>query len=176
MRQIPAIRGLKHGLNPTYKARMRIRILSAVLTLGLLAAPAAAQNREVPYWATIKHESANLRVGPSQEYKIEWVYKRQGLPIKVIRVVEGWRLIEDSDGTKGWVSRSQLSPSRSGLVIGEGVTAIRAEPSSAAKLKWNIQPGVVGYLGECNTNWCELDVRGHKGWVAKERLWGPGEP
>jgi SH3-like domain-containing protein len=35
-----------------------------------------------------------MRVGPSEAYPIEWVYRRQGLPVKVVRVMQGWRLVE----------------------------------------------------------------------------------
>lgn len=73
----------------------RILFLAAILSLVMLgiSTPADAQQREVPYWATIKPDELNMRVGPSTEYKIDWVYRRAGLPIKVVRVAEGWRLI-----------------------------------------------------------------------------------
>ncbi len=129
---------------------MTLRILTPIfrtfLGLGLflsLAVSAAAQDREAPYWASINTEELNMRVGPSMQYRIDWVYRREGLPLKVIRVVDRWRLVEDSDGTKGWVSSNLLSLKRSAVVIGEGLAAIRAEPSGASELKWIEQPGVL---------------------------------
>ena len=77
---------------------MRSLVIALVLSLSTLAAPAAAQDREVPYWATIRASELNMRVGPSANYKIDWVYKRQGLPVKVVMVIDGWRRIEDPDG------------------------------------------------------------------------------
>lgn len=155
---------------------MQIRILVLfVLLVASFQSPVSAQNREVPYWASIKTEELNLRVGPSREYKIEWVYKRENLPVKVIRMVDGWRLIQDMDGTQGWVSSSLLSPRRSAIVVGEGPTAIRNAPAGNGKLKWNVAAGVVGFLGECSAGWCEFDVRGHKGWIEQSRLWGTGD-
>ena len=65
-----------------------------------LAAPASAQDREVPYWATLRATEVNMRVGPSEAYPIAWVYRRQGLPVKVLRVREGWRLVQDPDGER----------------------------------------------------------------------------
>jgi len=44
-----------------------------------------------------------MRVGPGEDYRINWVYHRAHLPVKVLRVMEGWRLIEDPDGARGWV-------------------------------------------------------------------------
>ena len=45
------------------------------------ASPAFGQEREVPYWATIDTSELNMRVGPSVNYRIEWVYRREGLPV-----------------------------------------------------------------------------------------------
>jgi SH3-like domain-containing protein len=162
---------------------MTLRILTPIfrtfLGLGIflsLAVSAAAQDREAPYWASINTEELNMRVGPSMQYRIDWVYRREGLPLKVIRVVDRWRLVEDSDGTKGWVSSNLLSLKRSAVVIGEGLAAIRAEPSGASELKWNAQPGVLGTLGDCEAGWCEIDVAGRIGWIDQDRIWGAGEP
>lgn len=150
--------------------------LGFITALLLFAAPAAAQDREVPYWASLKSEEVNMRVGPSRDYAIEWVYKRQGMPLKVVRVVDGWRLVRDPDGEEGWVVSSLLSLSPRAMVIGEEWAAIRAEASDGAMLKWNAEPGVVGALGECMAGWCEFDVDGRTGWVRQDRLWGAGEP
>jgi len=135
-----------------------------------------AQQREVPYWASMKFDTVNMRVGPGQDYKIDWVYKRKGLPVKVVRLREGWRLLQDPDGTQGWVNESQLLLTRMALVTGEGLTAIRAEPNASAAIKWNAQSGVVGKLGDCDMGWCELNVAGRAGWVREDRLWGTGAP
>lgn len=158
---------------------MKFRTLPAVvIAAALFAMPAHAQKREVPYWATIKPSATKLymRVGPSREYKITWVYKRPGLPLKIIRVVDGWRLVQDSDGTQGWVSENLLSANYGAVVIGKGVAAMRDAPSVTAKLKWNAEVGVVGALGDCKVGWCELNVAGRKGWVEQSRLWGAGAP
>jgi len=156
---------------------MRIAITALFATL-FLATPGVveAQTREVPYWASIRAEEVNMRVGPSQDYPIEWIYKRQGLPVKVIRVQEGWRLVSDPDGAQGWIVARLLDPARSALVIGEGLAAIREAPQAGAKLKWNAKPGVVGRLGKCEAGWCMIDVGGRQGWIRENRLWGVGEP
>lgn len=152
-----------------------IRYLLPLLAL-TIAIPAAAQDRETPYWASIKAEVAYMRVGPSDNYPIDWVYKRKGLPVKVLRLRQGWRLVVDPDGAQGWIYNSLLSAVRGALVTGEGLAEMRAEPSSSAPLKWNVEPGVVGRLGECRDGWCQLDVDGRAGWVEAARLWGDGEP
>jgi SH3-like domain-containing protein len=154
----------------------RIALCFSALALTSAASPALAQEREVPYWASIRAESVNMRVGPSVDFPIEWVYRRKGLPVKVVRLNEGWRLVEDPDGARGWIVARLLSPDRSALVIGDGPAEMRAEPDARADLRWRLEPGVVGQLGDCENGWCELDVEGHRGWVPHVRLWGDGEP
>lgn len=151
---------------------MATRFVLSVLAILALVVPARAQDREVPYWATIRAEVLNMRVGPSEDYKIEWVYRRKGLPVKVVRVMEGWRLIEDPEGDQGWVVARLLSPDRGAIVIGQGETAMRADPAADATVKWRLEPGVVGALGDCNDGWCEFSVGQRAGWVAQVRLWG----
>jgi len=153
----------------------RLSVLLAV-ALASSAAPVAAQDREVPYWASLRAESVNMRVGPSVDFPIAWVYRRQGLPVKVVRLNEGWRLVEDPDGTRGWIVARLLSPERAAIVIGDGPAEMRAEPGEDAGLRWQLEPGVVGRLGSCQVGWCEIDVAGHRGWVARARLWGDGDP
>lgn len=155
--------------------RWLFSILSITICLGAVA-PTIAQNSEVPYWASIASPEVRMRVGPSRDFPIEWVYKRDGLPIKVVRVQESWRLVEDPEGTRGWMASSLLSRERTALVIGEGLAAIRDAGSDQAALKWNAEPGVVGKLGTCAAGWCEFDVEGRSGWILEQRLWGVGAP
>lgn len=155
---------------------MILRLFSIPLAILLVVAPASAQDKDVPYWASIRASELNLRVGPSEDYKIDWVYRRKGLPVKVIRVMEGWRLIEDPDGTQGWVVARLLTDERAAIVVGQGESAIYADPDASSKVKWRIEPGVVGALGDCDDSWCEFSVGNRGGYVPRQRLWGAGEP
>ena len=155
---------------------MRKFLLTTAALLAATSIPAAAQDREVPYWASLKSEEVNMRVGPSRDFEIEWVYKRKGMPLKVVRVVDGWRLVRDPDGEEGWVASSLLTLAPQAMVTGEEWAAMRADPADNGTLKWNAEPGVVGALGKCDAGWCEFDVEGRTGWVKQDRLWGAGEP
>lgn len=154
--------------------------LGAMLALMVLSVPLSAQERAVPYWAALRYEQVNMRVGPSREYPVDWVYKRKGLPMKVVRVREGWRLVRDVAGAQGWVAASQLTPDRGVLITGEGLVDLRSGPSATAALRWRAEPGVVARLVGCRDAWCEIDAAGRKGWVPEARLWGteplPGSP
>lgn len=154
-----------------------MRLLFLTFTLFAVAAmPARAQEREVPYWVTLRADEVNMRVGPSADFPIDWVYRRAGLPMKVVRLNEGWRLVEDPDGARGWIFARLLSRDRGAIVIGEGLAEMRQDPEEPGSVLWKVEPGVVGDLGDCESDWCEFVVHGRKGWIEQSRLWGAGEP
>ena len=158
---------------------MRRFIASSLLSLAavqLAPATLSAQDREVPYWASLDAEEVNMRVGPSPRFPIEWVYRREGLPVKVVRTMQGWRLVQDPQGEQGWIVARLLTRERHAIVIGEGLAQIRELPAEDSPLMWQVEPDVVGELGDCRENWCEFNVEGRAGWIASDRLWGPGEP
>lgn len=150
----------------------------AVLALLSVATPAlAADDEEVPYWASLRASEVNLRVGPAETYRIAWVYHRPGLPMKVLRRMEGWRLVQDPDGARGWMLARFLKRDRGAIVTGKGLADMRDKGASDAKLLWQVEPGVSGKLGDCEDGWCRIEVdTGHAGFVPQARLWGVGEP
>ena len=154
--------------------------LSMMLAVAVLLQPfgeaVQAQDKDTPYWATLKFDKVNMRVGPSREYPIDWVYQRKGLPVKVVRLREEWRLIQDHEGTQGWVSRSQLTDARGAMVIGDGLVDLREDASSGSSIRWRAEPGVVAKLLRCREDWCEIDADGKSGWAPVARLWGAGDP
>lgn len=164
------------GRTRLIEAMRAILSILPLYVLALMGAPAAAQDREVPYWASIRAAEVNMRVGPSETYPIEWVYHRPGLPLKVLRIKEGWRLVEDPDGASGWMVARFLSPERTAMVIGKETAEMRDGPEDGAKLLWRVEPGVVGKLISCDESWCRFDTSGHAGWIRQARLWGAGEP
>lgn len=148
----------------------------AVLLFFGAAAPVRAQTAEVPYWASLRVDKVNMRVGPGEDYRIQWVYRRKQLPLKVIRVKEGWRLVEDPDGATGWMLARFLTRDRGAIVKGAGLADMRAKGAEGSRVLWRVEPDVTGDLGECDDGWCEFTVTGHRGFVKQGRLWGAGEP
>lgn len=116
-----------------------------------------------------------MRVGPGTKYPIAWVYRREGLPVKVVRLMQGWRLVQDPDGDQGWIVNVMLTRKRTAIVTGDDVVPMLDEPGEGG-LRWNVEPGVVGELGECRESYCKFDVDGRSGWIAQARLWGAGDP
>lgn len=130
----------------------------------------------MPYWASINAGIVNMRVGPATSYRVSWVYRRDGLPLRVLRKKEGWRLVEDPDGEKGWILGRFLSRQRAAVVVGKEPAELRDKAGGHERLLWRLAAGVTGRLGDCEQGWCELDVGGRKGVVREERLWGTGAP
>ena len=174
--------GLSIGVAWRYCTQMRLLRAFSLLCLSLIgaftvfASDARAQDRETPFWASMRFDEVNMRVGPSAEYRIDWVYRRKGMPVKVVRVREGWWLVQDHEGTQGWISASQLSVRNPGaLIIGDGLAELRARASTQSPVRWRAEPGVIAELRECREGYCEIAVAGRSGWVAEERLWGADE-
>lgn len=152
------------------------RFLSVFALLGLTVPALAQDTAETPYWASVRVSEVNMRVGPGEDYRILWVYKRPQLPLKVLRIKEGWRLVRDPDGAQGWVLARFLTRQRAAYVQGREPAEMREAGDSGAKLFWRLAPGVVGKLGDCDKGWCALEVGPRKGFVRQDRLWGAGEP
>ncbi len=169
------IQGARRYRRNMVTTRLIALLGSAIILLATLTTDLSAQDREVPYWATLRFDEVRMRVGPSQEYPIEWVYKRKGLPVRVVRLREGWRLVQDHEGTQGWVASSQLNPKLGAMVIGDGLVDLRSGPSASSDLRWRAEPGVVAELLRCRESFCEIDVAGRSGWVPEARLWGVGD-
>lgn len=156
--------------------RLLFTVILATLMCGVMAPVAgAAQDKKPPHWASMKFNEVRMRVGPSREYPIEWVYVRAGLPVKVMRTLDGWWLVQDPDGDQGWIASSQLSLARSAIVVGDGAVIMREAPDAKSALRWRAQPGVVADLLQCRNDWCQIDITGRSGWVPADRLWGDEE-
>ena len=142
---------------------------------GTCAAVAQSQQK-TPYWASIEEPEARMRTGPSTEFPVKWVYKRQNLPVKVVAVHSVWRKVEDPDGDQGWMHVRLLSPKRTAVVIGSGVGSLRENPQETARIAWRVEPGVVGRIEECQKGWCRFENAGRFGYIEDERLWGEEAP
>jgi SH3-like domain-containing protein len=143
-------------------------VLSAVLTIN---SPAIAQSVDVPYWASISVDEARMRKGPSSDVPVMWEYRRRDLPVKVIERFENWRKVEDPDGTKGWMAARLLSRTRTAIVTG-GVRPMHESPSRSSAVLYRAEAGVVGRIAECADGWCRFDVRGRRGWIEADHIWG----
>ncbi|RFD20846.1 hypothetical protein DY926_03610, partial [Komagataeibacter melaceti] len=87
----------------------------------------------LPRFAALRADEVNLRTGPGQRYPIDWVYHRRGLPVKIEREFDVWRLVEDADGQKGWVQQATLVGTRTFVIPGlppQGDAAQAGQPDA----------------------------------------------
>ena len=149
-----------------------LRSCIVIAVLLSLAAPAAAQERQPPYWASIASGEAMMRTGPGKNYPGVWLYKRRDLPIRVIKTYPNWRMIEDPDGTRGWMLVSLLSDRRTAIVKPGQARPIheRADPSS--RVAYLAEPGVVARIEQCDEGWCRITIGKREGHIRSSALWG----
>ena len=145
-----------------------------VIALLCAAAPASAQDKVPPYWASIASGEAMIRTGPGRNYPGTWLYKRRDLPVQVIKIYSSWRLIEDPEGTRGWMLVTLLSDRRTALVRPGVPRAIYEKRDRASRVAYLAEPGVVGRIEDCDGDWCKLIVGKRAGWIAQGEIYGIG--
>ena len=150
---------------------MRRLLLVALLCA---AVPATAQDKAPPYWASIASGEAMIRTGPGRNYPGTWLYKRRDLPVRVLKIYQSWRLIEDPDGTRGWMLVTLLSDRRTALVKPGEPRAIHERRNATSRVAYRAESGVVGRIEQCDGGWCKFAVGKRSGWIAQGEIYGIG--
>ena len=131
----------------------------------------AVTNLPVPRYVSLKGSAGNARRGPGLTHRIDWVFTRAGMPLKVTAEYEHWRRVEDADGVGGWVNFALLSGVRSVLVTQDMAEAF-SQPDGGSDVLYQSELGVIGKLLQCAADWCRISVDGETGWLRKDALWG----
>ena len=162
---------------------MRHRFLAALL-VALLPLSAAAEeaargtvtNLPVPRFVSMKASEGYARRGPSSTHRIDWVFVRRNMPLRVVDEYGHWRRVQDSDGAGGWMHYSLLSGNRTVVTLPEELR-LRREPTLDSPVSARLAKGVVAWLGTCAEGWCAVEVDEAEGWAEQAALWGvaPGE-
>lgn len=137
----------------------------------------------LPRFASLKSGKVNVRVGPGTDFKINWLYQKQGLPMEIIQEFDNWRKVRDPEGNEGWVLHSLLSGRRTVVIMPwetdreNNLAELKKEPDPSAGLSARLQPGVVATVKSCAETWCELTLTDEQnnvveGYVEKVSLWG----
>ncbi len=162
-----------------------LRFLAAFCVALVLAAPgrggAASAGDEgvgpvtklpMPRYVSLRSDEVNVRRGPGLDYRIDWVFQRAGLPVRIVDEYGHWRRIVDSDEAGGWVYHALLTARRTALITAD--VTFRAEPSADAAPTAQAERGVVAAVHRCGPDWCEVEAKGISGWVTKNAIWGVG--
>lgn len=126
----------------------------------------------VPRFVALKKDKVYGRAGPSFDVDVVVVYRRQGLPVRVIAETadNAWRRVEDHSGRKVWINRVMLMENKHAVLQAEGV--LFAKPSASAPPRARLEPGVMAKLERCEQQWCRIKTAGYRGWTPREILWG----
>ena len=149
---------------------MRRGVIAAIAVS--LAVPAAAQDKQPPYWASIASGQAMTRAGPGKNYPGVWLYQRRDLPIRVVKKYENWRMIEDPEGTRGWMLVSLLSDRRTAVVKPGEPRPIHANADGASRVRYTAENGVVGRIEKCRDGWCHFAIGKREGYIRTSDIWG----
>ena len=128
-------------------------------------------NLPLPRFVSLKGSEGNARRGPGLTHRIDWVFTRSGMPLRITAEFENWRRVEDFEGAGGWVHYSLLSGARTALVTLD-MAEFRDAPSDTATVVAQAETGVIGRIVECAPDWCRIALEGQRGWVRKSAIWG----
>lgn len=126
----------------------------------------------LPRFVSLKSEEVNVRTGPGTRYPIQWVYRRDGMPVEVIEEYDLWRKVRDIEGASGWVHKSMLDGKRTVIIKAKEARVVRAAPEPSAYPVLKVEPKVIARIVECEKGWCRVQVAGRKGWIERQYLWG----
>jgi len=150
-------------------------LLAAGLVLISQSVPAQTNGSGLPLprFVSLRAGEVNMRTGPGVQYPVEWVYRRQALPVEVVAEYGTWRKVRDWQGTQGWVHQSMLSGRRAMIVTGK-VRTLRSRQSVKSPPVAKLEPGVIGRLVECPEGgaWCRIEISGREGWLRRVEFWG----
>ena len=125
----------------------------------------------VPRFVTLKSDEVNMRVGPGREYPKSWVYRREGLPLKVIAEFDVWRKVIDHEQTTGWV-HSQLVTLKRNALITNRLTKLYSKADDQSPVIAVAEQGVLMELQTCGVKWCRIANDALRAFVHRDDIWG----
>jgi len=120
---------------------------------------------------SLKNDEVNLRLGPSFEYPIKFIYKKKYLPVKILDESETWKKIKDFENNSGWIHVSQLSKKKTAICTKNNSTLYK-KPTIFSKPIAKLEIGRLVLIKKCKTKWCKITSGGFSGWIDKNSLWG----
>ena len=153
---------------------------------------AASANKNNFSWASLKYNKTYLRTGPSKDNKVIWVYKRKGLPLKILRKKNEWNEVLLPFSQKGWINSSQISKKRNVIIQNNKSLSDMALSKQKqitvtdknSKTIAYVQEGVIATLNKCKEDLCEIELKVKKekyffknsyklsGYIKKDFIWG----
>ena len=130
---------------------------------------------EIPRYVSLKSDDANIRVGPSKNYPIEIKYIVKNYPLKVLEEYEDWRKVQDFKNNNGWIHKSLISGTRTGIILSNDSKNIKLLNTLDGNVIGEIGKGNIVFLEKCKMYWCLISSGNFKGWMDKKYIWGVKE-
>ena len=127
-------------------------------------------SNEKAYFLMLKNNEVNVRYGPSFEYPIKFIYKKNFLPVKIIDKKENFRKIIDHKNNSGWIHISQLKKSNSLIMLKDKIVFKKNSKFSKPLIK--LEKGRLVIVKKCIENWCNIKAEKYKGWIKVINVWG----
>ena len=127
-------------------------------------------SNEKVYFLMLKNNEVNVRYGPSFEYPIKFIYKKNFLPVKIIDKKENFRKIIDHKNNSGWIHISQLKKSNSLIMLEDKIVFKKNSKFSKPLIK--LEKGRLVIVKKCIENWCNIKTEKYKGWIKVNNVWG----
>ena len=109
---------------------------------------------EIPRYVSLKSDDTNIRVGPSKNYPIEIKYIVKNYPLKVLEEYEDWRKVQDFKNNIGWIHKSLISGTRTGIVLSNDSKNIKLLNTLDGNVIGEIGKGNIVFLEKCKIYWC----------------------
>ena len=120
---------------------------------------------------SLKNNKVNVRLGPSKNYPIKFVYEKKYLPVVIIDEHYNWRKVRDYDNDTGWIHISQLSKIKTTVTTKDN-QVVYSSPTIYSKPKVKLEIYQVLIINKCKQKWCEVRNSRTTGWIKKDHLWG----
>lgn len=117
-----------------------------------------------------KYDEVNIRKGPGKNHYVIGIFQKKGIPIKIIDYFDTWVKVEDYEGATGWISKSQLSEKKFGIILKE--IKLQQFPKKNSKVLAILKKNVLIKIKRCKKKWCKISVKNFNGWVRVEGFWG----
>lgn len=127
----------------------------------------------MPRYVSLRSGEGNARRGPGMTHRVDWVFTRRNMPLRVTAEFEHWRRVEDAEGFGGWMHFALLSGVRH-VLVEQDMTPLHLQADARAPLIGYMEAGVIARVQSCGAEWCRLRVEGLRGWAPKAALWGVG--
>ena len=128
----------------------------------------------MPRFVSLRGGEGNARRGPGMTHRIDWVFTRRNMPLRVTAEFEHWRRVEDAEGLGGWMHFALLSGVRH-VLVQEDMTPLHLQADARAPVVGYMEAGVIARLQDCGPEWCRLRADSLRGWAPRAALWGVGD-